>query len=153
MAWGGHAGAGGLTIHKDAIDEFTVAWDEIVRQSSCEVGPFVITDGTLGTAPDLNTLAELSALAPYGHGFEVPVFSERARITTVRAVGADGAHAQIKLDLYGRVIPGIWFNVPAAAKQLIEPGRPVITAFNLSTNEYRGDISLQVQIRGMWAGR
>lgn len=151
IAWGGHAGAGGLTLHEDAIEEFTAAWDEVVRQSNCDIGPAILSDGPLGAAPDLRTLAELSALAPYGHGFEAPVFAEVARIISARQVGADGAHAQLSLELHGRVVRCIWFNVPAATAGLIEPGRNVLAAFNLATNEYRGDISLQLQIRGMWS--
>jgi len=151
MAWGGHAGAGGLTLHADAIDEFTAAWDEVVRQSHCDIGPSITTDGPLGVAPDLNTLAELSALGPYGNGFEIPVFSERAQIVSARQVGDGGLHAQLKLEIHGRTIPAIWFNVPESGGRIIEPGRAITVAFNLATNEFRGDISLQAQVRGIWA--
>lgn len=150
IAWGGHAGAGGLTLHEDAIEDFTAAWDEVVRQSSCDIGPAILTDGSLGMAPDLNTLAELSALAPYGHGFEAPVFAEQSKILSARQVGADGAHAQLRLQIQGQETPAIWFNVPTAAQSLIVPGRTLTTAFNLATNEFRGDITLQLQIRAMW---
>lgn len=150
IAWGGHAGAGGLSLHENGIEEFAAAWDDAVRQKDVDIGPIVWSDGALTQAPDEGTLAELAVLAPYGRGFEAPIFHQTARIISARPVGAGGAHLQIVLEMRGRKVASIWFNAQPAMRSLVEEGARVVAAFQVGSNEFRGNVTMQLQLKGLW---
>lgn len=144
IAWGGHEGAGGLTLREDDIPTLQALWNQAVEEHGIEVGPYVLTDGPLPRAPDFTLLTELAALEPYGREFDTPRFAQDARLISAAAVG-EGKHLKLMLDLIGRQVAGIWFNTPALS-WVPEPGLPVRAAFELGTNTYRGTTTLQAQV-------
>lgn len=144
-AWGGHEGAGGLTLLEEGIPVLQALWDQAVIHAGVAVGPSVLTDGPLPRAPDFGLLTEIAQLEPYGREFDAPVFSQDAVVAAARPVGADGKHVQLTLELFGRQVRGIWFNVPELDWRL-EPGAPVTAVFGLGSNTFRGDTALQCMV-------
>jgi len=93
---GGHAKAGGLSIHLDQLDAFDDAvnaladeWlteEDLVKKKSVDV---VVTPDML----HLTMLEELKALEPYGEGFPKPVIMVKDYpIQTVRTLGQEKNH-------------------------------------------------------------
>lgn len=148
IASGGHEGAGGLTAKESDLPTIQALWDDCVHASGVEVGPVVVTDGALPRAPDFAMLAELAALEPFGREFDAPCFSQACVIRSAQAIGEGGKHVRLQLEVLGRTIAGIWFNVPTLDWR-VEAGLPVMCVFELSTNTFRGNTSLQLIVRHM----
>lgn len=146
VAWGGHAGAGGLTLRRNDIPTFQALWDEQVRESGVSTEPFIETDGPAGANLDLSVLAEISSLAPYGRGFEAPIFDDVFAVRSVKEVG-EGKHFKLELQGQGFVLPGIWFNPPAAWRPQMGQGIRIRAAYTLDANEFRGRTTLQAIVK------
>lgn len=146
MKFGGHEGAGGLTLREDGIEALQALWDESVAGTPARIGPEFVTDGPLPAPPALALLSELSALEPYGREFDAPVFDQEAWITAARRVGEGGKHLQLQLDVMGQSVKGIWFSVPELDWNPM-PGDRVRAVFTLDANTFRGTTSVQLMVR------
>lgn len=145
IAWGGHAGAGGLTVRVEDIPVLQAYWDDCVRRSGVEVGPVILTDGALPRAPDFAMLAEIAAIGPFGREFEAPQFSELVQVLDAKAL-CEGKHLKLTMAVHGRPIAGIWFNIPDGTLDWARPGAQLRVVFELGANTYRGNTTLQAII-------
>ena len=154
VAFGGHEGAGGLTIARESIESFRDSYDQAAREqlSPDQLGPRIDTDGVLQAHEmTLDTIDAISRLEPFGRGFEQPVFQGRFHVLAVKAIG-DGTHLKLTLrptDQTRGAVNGVWFNAVAdAADDLpIEANDHIELAYNLTANEYRGR-QVQLLVRG-----
>ena len=146
--WGGHEGAGGLEIETAAIDELTALWGAAVRESRAQIGPQILTDGALPAPPDFHMLAELEALQPFGREYDGPQFAQVVTLRSIRTMGAASQHWRMTLEVAGRQVQAVWFNVPAHGWEPLA-GIRLRAVFELGANTYRGDTSLQLLIRHM----
>src|SRR5699024_5602525 len=55
IAWGGHAGAGGVTLKRVGLERFAAAFDASAKRAmgSWTPGPRILTDGELDVTPSL----------------------------------------------------------------------------------------------------
>lgn len=143
--WGGHEGAGGLGLSEQDVPILQALWDQAVVNAGLELGPYVLTDGALPRAPDMALLTEISTLEPFGREFEPPLFAQGATLVDAKPVG-EGKHLKLTLDVLGRTLPAIWFNVPTLDWRP-EYGMPVEAVFQLDTNTFRGETKLQAVVR------
>lgn len=154
IAFGGHAGAGGVTLKLADVETFSLAFESATRlQLSKEaLGPVIWTDGVL-SAKDLNldTLNTLAALEPFGREFEPPVFEIQGILKELRPVG-DGTHAKIVLDLFGCMVRGIWFGVRQSADLPLPKllGQKVRVACVLKENDFFERKTLEIQVVYMY---
>lgn len=146
LKWGGHQGAGGLTLKEEDIERMRGLWDAAVAASDARIGPEVLTDGPLPSPPRLELLSELAALAPYGREFDAPVFDQEVWLTSCRRVGEGGKHLQLSLDVNGEVVKGIWFSVPDLDWDPV-PGDLLRAVFTLDANTFRGTTTVQLIVR------
>jgi len=150
IAFGGHAGAGGLTLKLDHFEQFSHAFEDAARiQLSPEsIGPVILTDGAL-TAKDLTLelFQQLSILEPFGREFEPPIFEIEARLKQIRLVG-DGTHARVVLQADRSTFAGIWFGMRqwSSLPMPVESDNKVKVAFTLKENHYMGNKSLDIQV-------
>lgn len=161
VAFGGHEGAGGLTMEHAHIERFRSAYN-IAAEAQLEtqlqdgsLGPAILTDGALDSSDmTLAVIDELAQLAPFGRGFDEPVFQGRFLVLAVKAIG-DGTHLKLTLRPEGQshgAVNAVWFSalgdaaddLPVAAKQIAE------FAYNLTANDYRGR-HVQLIVRGVSA--
>jgi len=149
IAGGGHAGAGGVTLHNDNYERFTQLF-EIVAQQQLNpetLGPVVWTDGEL-TFNDFNiaTLDMLARLEPFGREFEAPVFEVTAVLESFRTIG-DGSHARLELRVGQQRINGVWFSFQSTATV----GDTVRCAFSLKVNDFGGVRRCEIQV--LWLSK
>lgn len=148
LKFGGHEGAGGLTLSEADIPRLQQLWAEVAGSTGCTFGPQLVTDGPLPAAPSLELLSELSVLEPYGREFDAPVFSQAGTLVSVRRVGEDGKHMQVQLSILGQTVKGIWFSVPELDWEPVG-GMPVRAVFSLDANTFRGNTTVQLMVQHM----
>lgn len=152
VKFGGHAAAGGLTIRREHLERFQVAFAaETATLDTTTLGPVVTTDGLIDThAIDNQLIDALAALEPYGQQFEPPLFEASLRVLKVRLVGKEPVHAQLLLTDGDRPFKAIWFFAVEAGGTLpCRSGETVRFAFTPQTNEWNGRVEIQLVVRGI----
>jgi single-stranded-DNA-specific exonuclease len=150
VAFGGHRGAAGLTIYRDRLAHFKEAFETAVqaRVEPHDLGPVIWTDGSLDASRiSMDTISEIEKLAPFGRGFEEPVFEGWFEITRLRRVGAESMHLSMELLSKTRqAFKAIWFRaVESADTPLpVKTGETVRCAYRLNKNRFRGKVYLQL---------
>lgn len=148
VAFGGHAMAAGLTILEDDLERFKQAFDVVVlKHLDEEVKTQVtLTDGSLPSEYlTLDFCQQLDLAGPWGQGFAEPCFDDEFEIINQRLVG--GKHLKLVLtNNDGLVVDAIHFN----ADLNVWPNPSINRAhvvYQLDSNEFRGNVSLQLIIR------
>jgi len=139
--FGGHAMAAGLTIPRDALARFGVAFE----QAACEGGDAALyarrlaVDGPLEPSEITAGLVEATQRIVWGQGFAEPLFANDFEVLDQRIV--KDTHLKLTLGLAGRKWPAIWFRRTQAL-----PDRAHL-AYRPTFDDYRGDrhISLIIE--------
>jgi single-stranded-DNA-specific exonuclease len=145
--FGGHRMAAGLTVSRDRLDGFRLAFNEYARahlRADDLVAVQRIDAVVAFDALDFSLEKLLRHLEPCGPGNPAPVFGvSGVAVREARPVGTNhlrllledprGRLTTIGFDWADRVDPTWWTA-------------PVDVAFRLERNEYRGDVSLQGRI-------
>ena len=145
-AFGGHAMAAGLTLHKEGLDPFAESLIEAVTTilDGAELDNEVLTDGELGGAEiGLPLASELEALGPWGQRFAEPLFEGSFEVLDQRVVG--GAHLKLvvrSLD-HGQPVDAIAFN---CSPEALGGSRSVELLYRLGVNRWRGSESCQLVV-------
>jgi single-stranded-DNA-specific exonuclease len=148
--FGGHAMAGGLTLRRDDLPEFTALFEAEVagRLADVDLEHAVHSDG--GLEPHDMTLATAEGLqgaGPWGHGFPEPLFDGEFEVADRRIL--KDRHLKLKLrparsDL---LLDAIAFGVENPAEWL--SCRRLRAAYRLDVNEFREARSVQLRIEYM----
>ena len=142
VSFGGHAGAGGLKIARDRVDELADAFDREAKAAlrDNDLGPCVRHDGPGPARLDEQLLDEIDALEPFGREWERPTFVDPFTVVDARCVG-DGTHLKLSLERRGALYPAIWFG----ANRAPPPRRTqLVLAYGLLRNARSGRLELQV---------
>lgn len=153
IAFGGHRGAGGLTLKLENLEIFFNAFEEAacLQLADQVLGPVVWTDGVLSIAQlNLELLKTLNLLEPFGREFEAPVFECQAIVKDIKIIG-DGTHARVLLESEGLFITGIWFKIRQSTSANLPIGLEdnVKVAFSLKANHFRNNTTLDIHIHHM----
>ncbi|MHB8851410.1 MAG: hypothetical protein ACYC45_09865 [Acidithiobacillus ferriphilus] len=148
VAWGGHAGAGGVTLKRDGLQRFAEAWASTAANALRDhrVGPEIVTDGALEVTPSFAVVEELAALEPFGRQWEHPVFRSHGRIEQIRPVG-DGRHLKLVVKMDAMDYDAIWFGAVENGVCPVGVGQTVLMAYELDVNMFRDTTTLQLRIR------
>lgn len=148
--FGGHSQAAGLTIPTANISEFRKVLNLHASENLTEkdLVPEVMVD----TEIDFNLIddtlfKQLQMLAPYG--CENPGPTLACRDTTVlehRTVGSTGAHLKMRVSREHSLFDCIGFNL-GKYQELLENDNCFDIVFTLEKNEWRGRISLQLNVQ------
>jgi single-stranded-DNA-specific exonuclease len=147
--FGGHAMAAGLSLDKNRFTEFTAAFErEAERLLSDELlSARIYTDGEVSAEYfDLHTATCLQEAGPWGQEFPEPQFDGRFLLLQQRRVGSN--HLKMVVAPVGapeQAVDAIAFSVaendwPAPDCKEIE------FVYRLETNEFRGQVSLQLLV-------
>lgn len=112
---GGHAGAAGLSIHRDKVDIFVEAFAKLVADKRGKEPPFpVILADTSADLSDffLPDFERVSCAAPFGAGNPAPLFClQDISLRDIRVIGQDGTHLAGNItDNRGKVLPFVAFR-------------------------------------------
>jgi len=146
QAFGGHAMAAGLTLHRSSLETFDRQFRDAVSVALDGASPAAewLTDGELKPEElDMNLALQIEAFGPWGQRFPEPLFDGRFEVVERRVVGE--AHLRMTVrPLGGRQLLGaIAFNhmpedLPGAAS--------VRLLYRLDVNRWRGNETCQLMV-------
>ena len=146
--YGGHEMAAGVTVSENNIEKLQRRMTEIYREKK-EVSPSCTLKLDFEVEkPELLALKNVEALQnlePFGKGNPPPCLCiSEAVLSTVISIGS-GKHSKMKIEKSGTSLECIFFSVPADDLGVSE-GQLVDVAFRPQINEYRGKLSVQLQL-------
>jgi single-stranded-DNA-specific exonuclease len=145
FSYGGHIAAGGFALHPAQVDAFKAR----LRKLGSTVQPrALLIDSVIPiTACTWAFYMQLQELAPFGAGFDQPVFgSFHVSVDEVRP-SRDGRH--LFFDVGG--VEAVYFHVPEEDLRRLLPATHVHMAYTLEQSIYEGRRKLQLLIRDMHA--
>ncbi|MDO9467610.1 MAG: single-stranded-DNA-specific exonuclease RecJ, partial [Thiobacillus sp.] len=141
LKFGGHAMAAGLSLPADRQDEFSQAFEAVVREllDPADLEGVIETDGELDPADHSYALAEQLDHAVWGQGFPAPLFTGTFDVLAQRVVGEK--HLKLKLGRDGVVFEAMRFFHPDPL-----PAR-IHAVYALMPNAFNGQQSLQLKLQ------
>ncbi len=146
MKFGGHAMAAGLTIARDALNNFINLFEESVAKqvTDAQLAHSLMSDGEL--QPDEFSLEIATLLrdgGPWGQEFPEPLFDDVFRVLEQRIVGEK--HLKMRLAKDKKVLDAVAFFIDT--KQWPNHRcQSIHAAYRLDVNEYKGRRNVQLII-------
>jgi len=141
LKFGGHAMAAGLSIPDDRYEEFSQAFEAVVREliDPADLQGVIETDGELDLAAHRYELAREIDHAVWGQGFPAPLFTATFEVVAQRVVGEK--HLKLKLAREGMSFEAMHFFHPDPLPECIR------AVYALMPNEFNGQQSLQLKLQ------
>ncbi len=144
--FGGHAMAAGLSLQKQALGDFRIAFNEVaeLRLSSELLLAECLSDGELQMNEFSRELAEDLRLAgPWGQGFPEPVFDNIFEVKEWKILSERHLKYSLRLEGTDFTLSAIHFGGYAG----VEPPRRLHAAYQLELDDFRGRRDIQLLIR------
>ena len=149
VAFGGHAGAAGMTLEAnklEALSQVLVAYIED-NQVDLSTKNELFLDEEL-SLPDLTleTLKNFEKLAPFGMDNKKPVFYLKDfKVENARTMGAGNTHLKLKISQADAVFEVVAFGLGDLATEFSQT-KNLELAVTLSVNKWNGQTSLQLML-------
>ena len=149
IAFGGHAGAAGMTLEADKLD----ALSEVLESYVLDKGLDATTKNNLSLDEELDLEAltidvvkNFERLAPFGMDNQKPVFYIRDfQIENARAMGASNAHLKLKIFRGTSNFEVVAFGKGSLAAEFSQ-AKGLELAVTLSVNQWNGQTTLQLMM-------
>jgi len=152
--FGGHMFAAGLTLKKENIELFQERFEKVVSETITD--DQLIPKVEIDTQIDFSDISEnfystLKQFQPFGPGNMAPVFMSSSVFDngSGRLVGSSSEHLKLELlqkeDPYHQ-FPAIGFSM-VEHFSLIRDGKPFDICYSIEENEFRGNITLQLNLK------
>ena len=149
IAFGGHAGAAGMTLEVDKLE----ALSELLEAYITEKGLDVATKNNLRLDEDLDiealtieTVKNFERLAPFGMDHQKPVFYIRDfQVENARTMGAGNAHLKLKISKGSANFEVVAFGKGSLATEFAQV-KDLELAATLSVNQWNGQTALQLMM-------
>ena len=149
---GGHAMAAGVQVKRENLYQFREKINEYYKSLNLKNQERFLkrqADLEIENLADFNLdlIAEMSVLEPFGAGNEEPIFCLKdAQIISQRRMGADGTH--LRLDLKGKdgkIIKAVAFSAPEGWFNLSD-SEPHTFLIQPTVNEWNGTRSVEIRL-------
>ena len=149
IAFGGHAGAAGMTLEADKLDTLS----EVLESYVLDKGLDATTKNNLDLDEELDLEAltidvvkNFERLAPFGMDNQKPVFYIRDfQIENARAMGASNAHLKLKISRGTSNFEVVAFGKGSLATEFAQ-AKDLELAVTLSVNQWNGQTALQLMM-------
>ena len=149
IAFGGHAGAAGMTLEADKLDTLS----EVLESYVLDKGLDATTKNNLSLDEELDLEAltidvvkNFERLAPFGMDNQKPVFYIRDfQIENARAMGASNAHLKLKIFRGTSNFEVVAFGKGSLAAEFSQ-AKGIELAVTLSVNQWNGQTTLQLMM-------
>lgn len=148
-AFGGHAGAAGMTLPVDNLETLSDLLIQYIKEEKIDMGQknALTIDEDLNLAElTFDTLKDLEALAPFGMDHKKPVFRIKDfKVLQSRTMGQNGAHLKLKIAQAGAEFDLVAFSQGHLAQEFANASHLEV-AVTLSVNVWNGNTSLQLML-------
>lgn len=148
--FGGHKLAAGLSLEADKLDELRKRLNADAELTDEDFVRKVWIDAPMPISyVSERLIRELDSLAPFGNGFEKPVFAAKGvRAGDFRVLGRQRNVLKMTLrDDYGGCMDGILFGEAEAALAELKNADRISILYYPSVNEFAGRKTLQIEIK------
>ncbi|VED67058.1 MULTISPECIES: single-stranded-DNA-specific exonuclease RecJ [Streptococcus] len=149
IAFGGHAGAAGMTLEVDKLPRLTEIFSDYIREKGIDLTAksTLFVDEELDLEElTLDTLKSFDRLAPFGMDHQKPVFYIRDfQVESSRTMGAGNSHLKLKIQK-----GDARFDVVAFGQGHLEleysQAKNLELVVSLSVNQWNGQTTLQLMV-------
>lgn len=149
VAFGGHAGAAGMTLDVSRLEELSQVLEAYIEDNQVDLSTKneLFLDEELAL-PDLTleTLKNFEKLAPFGMDNKKPIFYLKDfKVENVRTMGMGNAHLKLKISQASAVLEVVAFGLGELATEFSQT-KNLELAVTLSVNKWNGQTSLQLML-------
>ena len=149
IAFGGHAGAAGMTLEADKLEVLSDLLEAYIREKGADVqgknNLFLDEELDLETL-SLETVKSFERLAPFGMDNQKPVFYIRDfQVENARVMGAGNAHLKLKISKGEASFEVVAFGQGKWATEFSQT-KQLELAVTLSVNQWNGQTTLQLMM-------
>ncbi|HFI0266064.1 TPA: single-stranded-DNA-specific exonuclease RecJ [Streptococcus suis] len=149
IAFGGHAGAAGMTLEVDKLEELALTLADYIIENKLDLSSksSLVLDEELDLEElTLDTLKSFEKLAPYGMDNKKPVFYIRDfQVETARTMGQNNAHLKVRITKGAAGFDVVAFGKGNLALEFSQ-AKGLELAVTLSVNQWNGNTSLQLML-------
>ncbi|MGU7930281.1 single-stranded-DNA-specific exonuclease RecJ [Streptococcus suis] len=149
IAFGGHAGAAGMTLEVDKLEELALTLTDYIIENKLDLSSksSLVLDEELDLEElTLDTLKSFDKLAPYGMDNKKPVFYIRDfQVETARTMGQNNAHLKVRITKGAAGFDVVAFGKGNLALEFSQ-AKGLELAVTLSVNQWNGNTSLQLML-------
>lgn len=149
IAFGGHAGAAGMTLEVDKLPDLATTLAHYIRDNKLEDASKsnLVLDEELDLEElTLDTLKSFDKLAPYGMDNKKPIFYVKdVQVESARTMGQGNAHLKLRLVKGGAAFDLVAFGQGSQALEFSQ-AKGLELAVTLSVNRWNGNTSLQLML-------
>ncbi|MBS7576169.1 MULTISPECIES: single-stranded-DNA-specific exonuclease RecJ [unclassified Enterococcus] len=150
IAFGGHAGAAGMTLDVANLEKLQTVLNDYVEQNQLDLTQkksLLIDEIIKVSEVDLKLIENLNQLAPFGMDNPKPIFEfEAVKTSFAKAIGVNEAHLKLKISDGQAELPVIAFNY-GTKKDLLEQASQFNIVGTLSINEWNGQSFPQLMMQ------
>lgn len=149
IAFGGHAGAAGMTLEVDKLPDLATTLAHYIRDNKLEDASKsnLVLDEELDLEElTLDTLKSFDKLAPYGMDNKKPIFYVKdVQVESARTMGQGNAHLKLRLVKGDAAFDLVAFGQGSQALEFSQ-AKNLELAVTLSVNQWNGNTSLQLML-------
>ncbi|MFM0786390.1 single-stranded-DNA-specific exonuclease RecJ [Streptococcus suis] len=149
IAFGGHAGAAGMTLEVDKLEELALTLTDYIIENKLDLSSKsnLVLDEELDLEElTLETLKSFDKLAPYGMDNKKPIFYVKdVQVESARTMGQGNAHLKLRLVKGDAAFDLVAFGQGSQALEFSQ-AKKLELAVTLSVNRWNGNTSLQLML-------
>lgn len=149
IAFGGHAGAAGMTLEVDKLEALSDTLSAYILDNDLDQvhkGELLLDEELDLEALTLQTLKSFESLAPYGMDHKKPVFYVKDfQVESARVMGQQGAHLKFRISKGQASFDVVAFGMGHLALE-ISQSKNLELAVSLSVNQWNGQTTLQLML-------
>lgn len=148
VAFGGHKQAAGMTLTVENVVAVKQVMIEFIAENQIDMNQKTTLNLTASVKFDqvnLETIKNLSKLAPFGMDFPKPKFLlEDFDIAQARSMGKDNSHLKLKLKQGEQQLDAVYFGHGSEAQEFLQ--NEIQLVGSLSSNTWNGQTSVQLMV-------
>lgn len=149
IAFGGHAGAAGMTLEVGQLDALSEILETYVRDKGIDAkgkSPLYLDEELDLESLSLETVKSFERLAPFGMDNQKPVFYIRDfQVENARSMGAGDSHLKLKISKGTASFEVVGFGQGLKATEFSQV-KQLELAVTLSVNQWNGQTTLQLMM-------
>ncbi|MCR5493108.1 MAG: single-stranded-DNA-specific exonuclease RecJ [Streptococcus sp.] len=148
-AFGGHAGAAGMTLPVENLEQLSQVLCDYIADNGIDLSQkkALTIDEVLPLAEiDLDTVKSLEKIAPFGMDNPKPVFEIKDfEVKQARTMGQNGAHLKLKITQGSTAVDLVAFNQGHLVQEF-QQAQNLCLAVTLSINKWNGQTTVQLML-------